>query len=93
MTSNPLTRLRPMGARVVVRRRPLPDRTASGIYIIGREWPACGDVLAVGPRVPDVIAVGDLVYYNKFDTFKREVPNEPDTFILDLLSIYARIRG
>ena len=42
------TKLRPLGARVVVERLPLPDQTRGGLYLLGREYPTMGRVLAIG---------------------------------------------
>lgn len=40
---------RPRGSYVLVRREPLPEQSLSGLYILGRDYPTIGTVLAVGP--------------------------------------------
>jgi hypothetical protein len=40
--------IRPLGNRVLVKRLPLPDTLQSGLYLLGREYPTIGEVLAVG---------------------------------------------
>ena len=40
--------LRPLGNRILVKRLSLPDVRESGLYIIGRDYPTMGRVLAVG---------------------------------------------
>jgi hypothetical protein len=39
---------KPLGARVLVRREPLPEQTRSGLYLLGRDYPTIGRVVAVG---------------------------------------------
>ena len=40
--------LRPYGNRVLVRRLGLPDTVESGLYLLGRDYPTMGTILAVG---------------------------------------------
>ena len=82
--------IRPHGARLLVRRLPLPETTESGLYLLGREYPLVGEVLAVGSGIADPdLRVGDMVQFRRKAVEKgshdlldtREVG--PDTFILD----------
>jgi hypothetical protein len=38
----------PLGPRVLVKRLPLPPKTESGLFLLGRDYPTVGKVLAVG---------------------------------------------
>ncbi len=40
--------LKPLGNRILVKRLSLPDVRESGLYIIGRDYPTMGKVIAVG---------------------------------------------
>lgn len=40
--------LRPLGNRVLVKRLPLPEVRESGLFVIGRDYPTMGLVLAIG---------------------------------------------
>lgn len=82
--------IRPHGKRLLVKRLPLPEQTESGLYILGREYPLCGEVLAIGNGVESPqVRVGDMVQFRRkaleagsHDLLdSREV--ERDTFILD----------
>ncbi len=42
------SRLKPLGNRILVKRLSLPDVRESGLYLIGRDYPTMGKVLAVG---------------------------------------------
>jgi co-chaperonin GroES (HSP10) len=78
--------IRPLGMRVLIKRLPLPEQSKGGIFILGREWPLCGEVLAKGPKVLD-LEVGDLVQFKRRNADEhdhlegREV--EKDTFIIN----------
>jgi co-chaperonin GroES (HSP10) len=39
---------RPLGARVLVKREPLPEQTRSGLYLLGRDYPTIGRIVSVG---------------------------------------------
>lgn len=67
--------IRPLGNRLVVRRTQTPEESKGGLIILGREIPAHGTVVAIGPgprnrlgdRIPiDDIAVGDDVTFDKW---------------------------
>jgi co-chaperonin GroES (HSP10) len=92
------TKLRPLGARVVVERLPLPDQTRGGLWLLGREYPTIGRVLAVAglanrtdPFLGD-LALGDLVVFDKFAPELRAIPREPEHFVIDAKDIFLRIR-
>lgn len=70
--------IKPLGNRVLLKRLPVPEKTQSGLFILGREYPLLGEVLAIGsgklgksgrvlmPELSDgSVAVGDLVYFHK----------------------------
>lgn len=88
------------GARVLIKRLPVPETTASGLFLLGREYPLVGEVLAVGngargkngQRKPIAdLEAGDMVQFRretKMDT--REVAD--DTFILDYDACLMGIR-
>jgi hypothetical protein len=40
---------RPLNDYVLVQREALPEQSQAGLYILGRDFPTCGRVLAVGP--------------------------------------------
>jgi co-chaperonin GroES (HSP10) len=44
---NPET-FRPLGNRVLVKRMALPEQTRGGLYMLGREYPTFGTVIAIG---------------------------------------------
>ncbi len=88
------TNLRPLGARVVIERLPLPNQTRGGLYLLGREFPTLGHVLAMGD--PNTfwgdLAIGDLVVFDKFAGELRAIPREPQHFVIDAKDIFLRIR-
>lgn len=70
--------IRPMGNRILLKRLPVPEKTESGLFILGREYPLLGEVMAIGtgklarygralmPELTDgSLVVGDLVYFHK----------------------------
>ena len=70
--------IRPIGNRVLLKRLPVPEKTLSGLYILGREYPLLGKVLAIGTGklkkygrellaefTDGTVEVGDLVYFHK----------------------------
>ena len=68
-------KLRPLGARVVLKRGEVEEKTASGLFIAGanKEQPQYAEVVAVGPgalvdgkRVPMDVKVGDKVFFAKY---------------------------
>lgn len=69
--------IKPIGNRVLLKRLPVPETTQSGLFILGREYPLLGEVLAIGSgklgkfgrilmtELSDgTITVGDLVYFH-----------------------------
>lgn len=91
-----LTRLRPLGKRIVLERLPLPERTEGGLWLLGREYPALGRVLCLSLRAYGAfrgdLLVGDLVYFDRTKPELRAVPGEPEHFVIDVADLYARIR-
>lgn len=88
-------RLRLLGPRVLLKRIDLPEQTESGLYIIGREWPALAEVKAIGtgwttkkgPKRPiSDLKVGDLVQYSyrrhNFAWEKWALPGAEDWAVL-----------
>lgn len=70
--------IRPIGNRVLVKRLPVPETTQSGLFILGREYPLMGKVLAIGTGklgkegrvlmgelIDGTVAIGDLIYFHK----------------------------
>ena len=51
-----MTSLQPLGARILVKRLPPPEQTRGGIYLLGRESPTIGRIVAIGegkkPTIP-----------------------------------------
>lgn len=92
--------IRPLGNRVLVKRTPTPDESQGGIYVLGREVPAHGTILAVGPgpraratgvRSPiDDLVVGDEVTFDKWAADARTF--EGDLLILDYTELFLRLR-
>jgi len=74
------TKLKPLGARVVVKALDREEKTNTGIYLpdTAKEKPQEGKILAVGPgdrdedgkRIPMDLKVGDKVLFQKY------APNE-----------------
>lgn len=91
-----LTRLRPLGKRIVVERLPVPERTEGGLWMLGREYPALGRVLRQSfdaqMALQGDIFNGDLVYFDRTKPELRGVPGEPEHFVIDVADLYARIR-
>lgn len=91
---------RPLGDIIVVQREALPDRTPGGLFLYGREWPAYGYVLAVGPgrrtkrggRRPLDLQRGDEVAFDKWSVENRLIPGTTDCFAIDYDRCYLRIR-
>ena len=99
------TKLRPLGHRIVIERLKVPEQSIGGIFVLGREFPALGRVLTISRHRPESlwdwldswlfgndVAIGDLVYFNRTATELREIPGEPDHFILDVDDLWVRIR-
>lgn len=91
--------IRPLGNRIVVRRTAAPEESKGGLFVIGREVPAHGVVVAVGSgprnrlgdRVPiDDIAVGDEVTFDKWAAEARTF--ESNLLILSYDECFLRLR-
>ena len=61
-------KLVPLGDRVVLKQVVAEETTKSGILLPGqtKEKPQQAEVVAVGPKVEDIVAVGDKVIYAKY---------------------------
>lgn len=70
--------IRPTGNRLLIKRLPVPETTQSGLFILGREYPLMGTVLAIGHGklgkngrilagefIDGTVVIGDLVYFHK----------------------------
>ena len=96
--------IRPLGNRLLIRRLSLPEESKGGLFILGREYPTIGVVLAVGngprqgrfglgERMPiDDIEVGDEVTFDKWASEAKQFGPENDLIILDYDSCFLRIR-
>ncbi len=63
--------IKPLGARVVIKRIEAEEKTASGILLTGaaKEKPQIAEVLAVGPGTEDEkmeLSVGDKVIFSQY---------------------------
>ena len=96
-----MTKFRPLGDRVVVRRVKEDQKTAGGIIIPDTvaEKPQEGEVISVGPgalddsgkRVPSEVKAGDYVLFGKWSGTEVKVDGE-DLLIMkesDILGIVA----
>jgi chaperonin GroES len=98
--------IRPIGNRVLVKRLPVPEKTQSGLFILGREYPLLGQVLAIGtgklskagrvlmPELTDgTIAIGDLIYFHKESIRQgRGELGYEDLIIVDAEHCLVRVR-
>lgn len=70
--------IKPIGNRLLLKRLPVPETTQSGLFILGREYPLLGKVLAIGTGklakygrnlleefTDGTVQIGDLVYFHK----------------------------
>ena len=84
--------IKPLGNRLLVKRLPLPDQTTSGLFLLGREYPTIGEVLAVGNgratrkgRIKadaNTISVGDKVQFSR-EAIRRNQEIDKDLIILE----------
>lgn len=94
--------IRPLGARLLIERLGLPDKTESGLWVIGREYPTLGIVKAAGrvsgrhlrDRVAasiDLVEAGDWVWFETLGVVDtREVGK--DLFLVDWARCYGVIK-
>ncbi|MBQ7528388.1 co-chaperone GroES [bacterium] len=71
-----MSKVRPLGERVIVKPNPREEKTAGGLFIpdTAKEKPQQGEVIAVGPGrkaedgtlLPMELKVGDKVLYGKY---------------------------
>ena len=94
--------IRPLGPNVLVRRTPTPEGSKGGLYVLGRELPAHGLVLAIGPGPRDKygdrhaladLAVGDEVTFDKWGADNRAFGEQGDLLILNYDELFLRIRS
>lgn len=86
-----LLSMRILGKRVLLHREPVPERSAGGIYILGREYPAIAQVIAVGSKVGDFeISVGMWVTFNRYEFEKWQVIPEYAIMPIDRLELRIR---
>ena len=71
-------KLVPLGDRVVLKQVVAEETTKSGIVLPGqtKEKPQQAQVVAVGPKVDEIVAVGDKVIYSKYSGTEVELDGE-----------------
>ena len=91
--------VRPYYNQVVIQRTPLSETTPTGLYILGREWPAHGRVLAVGPVrtrygiiINGELEPGDEVAFDKWSAENKLIPGSEDVLIIDRKFCFLRLR-
>lgn len=101
---DPLT-FRPLGSRILVKRLPLPDITEGGLYLLGREFPTLGRVIAIGkgrrsrkgkivglPELVDgTIVVGDTIWFHR-EAIRQERDLGNDYVLVDGEHCLGRLR-
>jgi chaperonin GroES len=96
------TRLKPLGARVVIKALDRDEKTNTGIYLpdTAKEKPQEGRVLAVGPgdrdedgkRIPVELKEGDRVLFQKYAGTEFKLDGE-ELLILAEKDVLALIEG
>ena len=96
------TKLKPLGARVVVKALDREEKTNTGIYLpdTAKEKPQEGKILAVGPgdrdengkRVPVDLKEGDKVLFQKYAGTEFKLDGE-ELLILAEKDILATVEG
>lgn len=81
-----MTKVRPLGERVIVKPAPREEKTAGGLFIpdTAKEKPQQGEVIAVGPGrkaddgtlLPMELKVGDKVLYGKYAGTELKIDGE-----------------
>ena len=100
--------IKPLKNRLVVRRLPVADQTEGGLFILGREYPTLGTVLAIGRGsyrkrlgtwefdLPEVklglLAIGHKVQFSR-EAVRRNQEVEKDILILDAEQCLVGIEG
>ena len=96
------TKLKPLGARVVIRALERDEKTNTGIYLpdTAKEKPQEGRVLAVGPgdrdengkRIPVELKEGDKVLFQKYAGTEFKLDGE-ELLILSEKDVLAIVEG
>ncbi len=97
-----MTKVRPLGDRLLVRRQSAADRSEGGILLPERsqERPAKGEVLAAGPgrindqtnlRVGMDVKVGQVVLFTNWAG--NEIPGEKDLLIISSQDVLGVIEN
>ena len=96
------TKLKPLGARVVIKALDREEKTNTGIYLpdTAKEKPQEGRVLAVGPgdrdengkRIPVELKEGDKVLFQKYAGTEFKLEGE-ELLILSEKDVLALIEG
>lgn len=96
------TSFRPLGDRVLLKRLEVEERTAAGIIIpdTAKEKPGEGEVLAVGPGIPDEtgklrppeVKVGDRVVFGNWTGTELIIHGE-DRLVVQASDILGVIEG
>ena len=96
------TKLKPLGARVVIKALDREEKTNTGIYLpdTAKEKPQEGKVLAVGPgdrdengkRIPVELKEGDKVLFQKYAGTEFKLDGE-ELLILAEKDILATVEG
>ena len=96
------TKLKPLGARVVIKALDREEKTNTGIYLpdTAKEKPQEGRVLAVGPgdrdengkRIPVELKEGDRVLFQKYSGTEFKLDGE-ELLILSEKDILALVEG
>ena len=96
------TKLKPLGARVVVKALDREEKTNTGIYLpdTAKEKPQEGKILAVGPgdrdengkRIPVELKEGDKVLFQKYAGTEFKLDGE-ELLILSEKDVLALIEG
>jgi len=96
------TKLKPLGARVVIKALERDEKTNTGIYLpdTAKEKPQEGRILAVGPggldkngnKVPMTLKEGDRVLYQKYSGTEFKLDGE-ELLVMSQDDVLALIEG
>ena len=55
--------------KVLIRRLPIPEKTRGGIFLPLKaiELPQLGHIVAIGPKNPDELPIGQMVLFKRFE--------------------------